>query len=120
MKPARKPSSPPAREPAAGIIQGSTDVAYSLRALSRLTGLQEHGLRQLRLAGLPMTTIGRERWVLGEDFIALVRRLRDRGGACSVCPAEVSPDETASSPANPAPGGRRVAHFVDRGGRADG
>jgi hypothetical protein len=88
MKPARKPSSPPAREPAAGIIRGSTDTAYSLRALSRLTGLQEHGLRQLRLLGLPMTQVGRERWVLGEDFIALVRKLRDRGGRQSVCPED--------------------------------
>jgi len=68
------------RSPAPGIIRGSTDTAYSLRALGRLTGLGEHGLRQLRALGLPMTAVGRERWILGEDFVSLVKRLRDRGG----------------------------------------
>ena len=74
------PSKPSRHSPAPGIIRGSTDTAYSLRALGRLTGLGEHGLRQLRALGLPMTPIGRERWILGEDFVALVRQLRDRGG----------------------------------------
>jgi hypothetical protein len=66
------------REPAPGTIRG--DVAYSLRAFGRATGLREHGLRQLRAAGLPMILLGRERWILGSDFLALVRRLRDRNG----------------------------------------
>lgn len=64
-----------------GIVR--VDTAYSLRALARMTGLGEHGLRQLRALGLPMTTVGRERWVLGSDFLALVRRLRDKGGRAS-------------------------------------
>ncbi len=75
------PTSHPARDPrppAAGIVRN--DAAYSLRALSRETGLREHGLRQLRAAGLPMVTLGRERWVLGSDFIELLRRLRDANG----------------------------------------
>lgn len=71
----------PRRSPAPGVIR--TDAAYSLRALARLTGLKEHGLRQLRLLGLPVAQVGRERWVLGEDFVALVRRLRDRGNRAS-------------------------------------
>jgi hypothetical protein len=71
------------RAPAPGIVRGSSDTAYSLRALSRVTGLAEHGLRQLRALGLPMTYVGRERWVLGSDFIALVKRLRDKGGRAS-------------------------------------
>ena len=75
MKP-RPDSAKPARRPAPGVVRG--DTAYSLRALGRLTGLKEHGLRQLRAAGLPLTTLGREKWVLGEDFLGLIRKLRDR------------------------------------------
>ena len=63
-----------------GIVCGASDTAYSLRALGRLTGLKEHGLRQLRALGLRMTQVGRERWVLGEDFVNLIRTLRDRNG----------------------------------------
>jgi hypothetical protein len=73
-------SSAPARESAAGIIRGATDTAYSLQALGRETGLREHGLRQLRALGLPMPLLGRQRWILGEDFVALIRRLRDQNG----------------------------------------
>ena len=80
MKP-HPPTAADSRPPAVGIVRGATDTAYSLQALSRMTGLQEHGLRQLRALGLPMTTIGRERWILGEDFVRLVRRLRDKSGA---------------------------------------
>jgi hypothetical protein len=72
--PARKGT----REPAPGIIRA--DAAYSLRAFGRATGLREHGLRQLRALGLPMPQVGRERWVLGGDFLALLAGLRDRNG----------------------------------------
>ena len=70
---------------APGIVQGPTDTAYSLRALARVTGLGEHGLRQLRALGLPMPYVGRERWVLGSDFVELVKRLRDRPRRGSDC-----------------------------------
>jgi hypothetical protein len=32
-----------------------------------------------------MPYVGRERWVLGQDFLDLVKRLRDRGGRASDC-----------------------------------
>ena len=70
----------------AGIIRA--DTAYSLRAFGRATGLKEHGLRQLRALGLAMPLIGRERWILGADFLDLVRRLQDRGGRQSDCRSE--------------------------------
>jgi hypothetical protein len=88
MKPRRDtagPDHPP------GIVCGASDTAYSLRALGRITGLKEHGLRQLRAAGLRMTQVGREPWILGEDFISLVRRLRDRNGRQTDSQSEGNP-----------------------------
>jgi hypothetical protein len=83
-KPGRRPVAP-------GIVRN--DTAYSLRAFGRLTGLREHGLRQLRALGLPMIQVGRERWVLGADFLALLGRLRDRGGRQSVCGSETGEEK---------------------------
>ena len=76
MKP--RPDSAGTDHPAPGIVCGATDTAYSLKALGRITGLREHGQRQLRALGLRMTLVGRERWVLGEDFIGLIRKLREQ------------------------------------------
>ena len=81
-------NSPRRRPSPRGIVRG--DVVYSLRAFSRVTGLREHGLRQLRALGLPMVQVGRERWILGADFLALVRRLRDKRGQPSDCQTDQS------------------------------
>ncbi len=83
MKPLpRKPTKSPT-----GVIRRG--VAYSLRRFSRVTGYREHGLRQLRSLGLRMPYVGRERWILGDDFLDLLKHLEDRGGRNSDTSTEV-------------------------------
>lgn len=90
----------PDRSLAVGVIRGATDTAYSLQALGRETGLKEHGLRQLRALGLPMPLLGRQRWVLGEDFVDLIRRLRDQGGRRSDSQTDGKPQISGESEAS--------------------
>ena len=75
------PTAHPARDPAppaAGIVRTTRPIACA--ALSRETGTARTRLAAVARAGLPMVTLGRERWVLGSDFIELLRRLRDANG----------------------------------------
>lgn len=96
----RKSLDKPDKPAPSGVIRGASDTAYSLRALGRESGMKEHGLRQLRALGLPMTQLGRERWVLGEDFVNLIRSLRDQNGRQSDSQSENKPRISAESGAN--------------------
>jgi hypothetical protein len=77
MKASPKPSSPPAREPAAVI---RADELYSLAELRRRLGWAEHAVRQARLAGLRMVVFGRAKYVLGSDVLAFFARLAEQQG----------------------------------------
>jgi hypothetical protein len=68
-------------DPTLGEIVG--DRVYTLRAFCRRLGWREHALRQARAAGLRLVVFGREKLVLGSDFLAFVQGLADRQTAAA-------------------------------------
>ena len=77
---AAAPASPSATRPPADPTLGeiAADRVYTLKAFCRRLGWKEHAVRQARVAGLRMICWGREKLILGSDFLVFVQGLADR------------------------------------------